>query len=177
MTFKLSKSRLAGKLLCAVASASFALSYACTRVEPQQVAQQIAPAPVFTPAVSINELMVAWVDHSGHELWDREIEGRAPKTDAEWREVDRHAAQLAAAGTLIALGGTGKADPGWAMLPDWKKYSQELTKTGLAAQAAVRSRSFDSLVKVNGQLVEVCENCHNEFKPELPTEGKTHQPH
>jgi cytochrome c556 len=120
--------------------------------------------------------MVAWVDYSGHELWDVEQEGRAPKTDADWREVERHATQLAASGPLIALGGTGQADPGWAQSPDWQKYSQELTNAGAAALDAARSKNFEALVKANGQLVEVCESCHKAFKPEVPTEGKTHQP-
>jgi len=171
--------RLAGKLLGVCVGLSPVLFYACSGAEPpQEVAPQAAPGPSSaTPAISINELMVAWVDHSGHELWDREAEGRAPKTDADWREVERHATQLAAAGTLIALGGTGQADPGWARLPDWRKYSQELTSAGIAARDAAHSQSFDGLVKANGQLVEVCESCHKEFKPEVPTEGKTHQPH
>jgi hypothetical protein len=128
-------------------------------------------------AVSINELMVAWIDHAGHELWDVEPEGRAPKSDEDWRAVERHATQIAAAGTMIALGGAGPADPGWAQLPDWKKYSQELTNAGLAARDAARSKNFAALVTANGQLVDVCERCHQAFKPELPTEGKTHQPH
>jgi hypothetical protein len=147
--------------------------------QPQSTQQTAAPQqfPSVPPAVSVNELMVAWIDHSGHELWDVEQEGRAPKTDASWREVERHATQLAAAGTLIALGGTGQADPGWAQLPDWKKYSRELTNAGITAREAARSKNFEALVKANSQLVEVCESCHKEFKPELPTEGKTHQPH
>jgi hypothetical protein len=121
--------------------------------------------------------MVAWIDHSGHELWELESEGRAPKTDADWRGAERHATQLAASGTLIALGGTGQADAGWARLPGWKKYSVELTNVGLAARDAARAKNFDALVKANGQLVDLCEGCHKEFKPQLPTEGKSHQPH
>jgi hypothetical protein len=147
-------------------------------VQQRQGAQEGAvPPPSMPPAVSINELMVAWIDHSGHELWDVEPEGRAPKTDADWRAVERHATQLAASGTLIALGGTGQADAGWARSPLWTKYSQELTNAGLGALAAARSRNFEQLVQANGRLVDVCEGCHSEFKPAVPTEGKTHQPH
>jgi cytochrome c556 len=120
--------------------------------------------------------MVGLVDHASHTLWDVEKEGRAPKTDADWGELEHHAIQLAAAGPLIALGGTGQADPGWAQSPAWKKYSQELADAGVAALNAVRSKNLEALVKANGQLVDVCERCHKEFKPELPTEGIVH-PH
>jgi hypothetical protein len=29
-------------------------------------------------------------------------------------------------------------------------------------------------VAANGQVVESCEGCHKEFKPDLPTEGIVH---
>jgi hypothetical protein len=45
------------------------------------------------------------------------------------------------------------------------------------ALIAARSRSIEALVKANSQLVDSCESCHKQFKPEVPTEGKTHQPH
>jgi hypothetical protein len=154
------------------------LVYGCnTSVEQPQAVQQASPqAPAVSSLVSVNALMVALVDHASHELWNVEREGRAPKNDAEWREVEHHATQLAGSGTLIALGGTGKADPGWAQLPDWKKYSQQLNDAGMAALSAARAKNLEALVKVNGQLVEVCESCHKQFKPELPTEGIIH-PH
>jgi len=173
------KKSLTGGILV-VFGASTVLLSGCNRSveQPQGVQQSTAPQPLSVPpAISINELMVAWVDHSGHELWDVESEGRAPKTDADWRVVERHATQIAASGPLIALGGTGQADPGWAQSPLWKKDSQELTNAGIAARDAARSKNFEALVKANGQLVEACESCHKEFKPDLPTEGKPHQPH
>ena len=154
------------------------LVYGCnTSVERSPAVQQASPqAPGIPPVVSVNALMVALVDHASHELWNVEKEGGAPKNDKGWREVEHHATQLAGAGTLIALGGTGKADPGWALLPDWKKYCQRLNEAGLAALSATRAKNLEALVKANGQLVEVCESCHKQFKPDLPTEGIVH-PH
>jgi hypothetical protein len=158
--------------------ASPLLIYACnTSVERSPAVQQAgSQTSAVAPVVSINALMVALVDHASHELWNVEKEGRAPKSDAEWREVEHHATQLAGSGTLIALGGTGQADPGWAQSPDWKKYAQQLNDTGLAALNAARAKNLEGLVKANGQLVESCESCHKQFKPELPTEGILH-PH
>lgn len=128
------------------------------------------------PVVSINALMVTWVDNSGHVLWNAEREGCAPKDDADWLEIQEHATQLAAAGTLIELGGTGQADPGWAKSPDWKTNAQKLSNAALNAITAAKSRDLQTLVKANGQLVEACENCHKEFKPSLPSEGIVHHP-
>lgn len=153
---------------------SLALSFACACSGGELPG--VAPALPMLP-VSVNEVMVAWIDPSSHELWDVEREGQAPATESDWQRVERHATQLAAAGTVIALGGTGQQDPAWIKSPDWKKYSQELTKAGMAARNAAHTRSFDALVSANGELVQACENCHRAFKPDLPTEGRTHQPH
>ena len=157
--------------------ASLALSFssACNCAEPQRAIQQAGSSGTSTVPVSVNELMVAWVDPSSHQLWDRERDGQAPKNESEWQEVERHGVQLAAAGTVIALGGTGRQDSGWAKSPDWKKFSLQLSQAGMAARDAARQRSFEALVTANGELVEVCESCHKAFKPDAPTEGITHQ--
>jgi hypothetical protein len=132
--------------------------------------------PPVAPAVSINALMVAQVDHSAHVLWNVELDGHAPKNDADWREVEHHAIQLAATGSVVALGGTGRLDAGWSAQPAWTKRAQELTDSALAALAAVRVKNLEALIKANGRLVESCAGCHKEFKPDTPTEGIMH-PH
>ena len=144
---------------------------------PPQAAPPSAPPPVAAgvkPAVSINAVMVAMVDHAGHVLWDAEREGRAPKTDAEWAEIEHHAIQVTAAGPLVSLGGTGPMDATWVQSPEWQTYSQQMIEVGVALLAAARSKNQQALVAVNGQLVESCEACHKQFKPDLPTEGLVH---
>jgi hypothetical protein len=160
--------------------AVFLLSGCNANVErPPASSQSSATNPAdltAVPIVSINALMVTWVDNSGHVLWNAERAGCAPKNDEDWLEIQEHATQLAAAGTLIQLGGTGQADPGWAKSPDWKTNAQRLSNAGLDAITAAKSKDLQALVKANGQLVEACENCHKEFKPALPSEGIVHHP-
>jgi hypothetical protein len=124
--------------------------------------------------VTINAVMVDWVDHATHPLWNAEVQ--APTDERPWREIERHATQLATAGTTISLGGTGQADPGWAKSPQWKAYSQQLTDAGLDAFKAARNRNIADLTKINARLLTACDSCHEEFKPESPTEGRVHDP-
>lgn len=145
--------------------------------QPAQPAAQ-APAPPPPPAgppVSINAEMVALVDHAGHALWDVEQKGKAPKTDDDWAVVEEHATQMAAAGSLIALPGTGVNDLMWTQSPGWQKWSRALGDAGMAALKASQSKNLEALVAANGQLVEACEGCHKEYKPDLPSEGITHK--
>lgn len=161
-------------------AASATLSGGCRAgVEPTASSSSaVAPAvvPAVAPAVSVNAVMVDLIDHAGHSLWDAEREGGAPKTDADWNELGRHATQMAVSGTLIAIGGTGPSDALWSSQADWKTLSRDLNAAGLAAGAAVTARNLDALVKANGDLVDVCERCHKAFKPSAPTEGLTHSP-
>jgi hypothetical protein len=137
-----------------------------------------APSPVAAASTSINELMVAWIDNASHVLWDVEKPGFAPKNEADWVEVEDHAIQLAAAGTMIQLTGTGPSDSMWVQQEGWKTNAKLMADAGRAAQAAAKGRDLPALVKANGELVATCEGCHKAFKPSAPTEGITHQsPH
>lgn len=151
---------------------------ACSSPAPQQAApppaaEQVAPL-MAKPEVSINAVMVALVDHAGHNLWEVERKGKAPKTDADWQNVVEHAVQIAAAGPAITVGGTGPTDAAWVKTPSWHTHAQRMSDAGVAAMNAAKSKNFDALVVANGQLVESCEGCHKEFKPDLPTEGIVH---
>ena len=144
---------------------------------PRQSVQTAAAAnsapPVQSP-VSINAEMVRVVDHAAHQLWNTEKKGRAPKTDADWENVVEHATQIAAAGALIRLEGTGPNDRTFVQQPDWLKFATGVSNAGLAALKAAEARNQEAMVAANGQLVEACEGCHKRFKPALPSEGITH---
>jgi hypothetical protein len=147
---------------------------------PAQPAQTIQPAVTSTPPpsgppVSINAEMVSIVDHAGHALWDTEREGKAPKTQQDWELVAEHAIQIAAAGTLITLPGTGPNDLTLTQQADWKKWARAMSDSGLAAFKASENKDIKGLVTANSQLVETCEGCHKQYKPALPSEGIVHQ--
>jgi hypothetical protein len=143
-------------------------------VEQQSTAAQPAPsAPVRSP-VSINASMVSIVDHAGHQLWSVEREGKAPKTQQDWENLAEHATQMAAAGALIRVAGPGVQDMTWVATPGWQKWSRAMSDAALAALKATEDESLEALVAANGQLVQSCEGCHKEFKPELPSEGIVH---
>ncbi len=152
-----------------------AATAACSSGTPPQPS---AAAPSLVPRTSINALMVTMVDNAGHVLWDAEKPELAPKNDADWLELEDHAVQVAAASTLIQLGGTGQADMGWIKQAGWNTHATAMGDAAVAALDAAKARNLDALVKANGALVETCEGCHKAFKPSLPSEGIVHQrPH
>jgi hypothetical protein len=143
------------------------------RPSAQGASPAAGPSAVLSP-VSINAVMVRLVDHAGHQLWNAEKPDMAPKTDADWENIVEHATQIAAAGALIRLEGTGPNDRTFVQNPEWQKFAMQVSAAGMAALKAGEARNHEALVVANGQLVEACEGCHKRFKPALPSEGITH---
>ena len=151
---------------------------ACGGDRDPSTAAEVAPAPVAEePAqtvtrlpVSLNAVMVAMVNQAADPIWV--AAWRNPETEADWRELERRAVQLELAGALLGVPGTGPLDDAWAGSADWQRWSNDLKVVGENSVRAVRSRDLEALALVGDDLVEVCEGCHIQFKPNLPTGGQ-----
>jgi hypothetical protein len=136
---------------------------------------QAAEADAVPMPVSINALMVTLIDHSAHYLWDYGVMQR-DMTDEEWRTVEYYAIQLAAAGPLIMLGGTGPMDDAWVESPDWLVHTRNMTSAATLALDAAQRKDKGLLLSLGDALTASCEGCHDHFKPDLPSEGFNHIP-
>lgn len=161
----------------ATACAGFTIIVLLAACAPREAPTADTPAPVpaasAAPAiklpVSINATMVALVDHASEPLWiDAYL---APTTEDRWQEAEYNAYQLAVAGKLIQLEGTGPNDANWVTDPGWKADAEELSAAGMDALAAAKARNVGALDKAGDRLVATCESCHKAFKPDLPTMG------
>jgi hypothetical protein len=117
--------------------------------------------------ISHNELMVALVNHAADPIWI--AAWRNPRTDREWRELERLAYQIEVGGALLQIPGTGPLDAAWAANPQWREYAAQLSQVGARGVTAARDRDVAQIARVGDDLVEVCESCHQQFKPDLPT--------
>ena len=124
---------------------------------------------------SLNAMMVAMVDWSAHEVWEA---GYAETlTGRDWLAVKQYATQLLGAGTLVSLGGTGRADREWVENPEWQRWSSIMIEDTKAALRAIEAQDQAQLVAAGDRLLDACEGCHEVFKPTIPTEGIMHIPH
>jgi cytochrome c553 len=127
--------------------------------------------------VSINALMVTLIDHSAHYIWDYgNLKDERALTDQEWKIVEYYAVQLAAAGPLLTLGGSGKMDDAWSANPKWITLAKDLNLAANAALESARNKDHAALLDAGNNLVDTCVACHDAFKPTIPTEGILHDP-
>jgi hypothetical protein len=144
----------------------------CTATPPPEAPKAEAP-PAFRPAININDVMVGVVDHNSHILWDIALPKKAPKNDADWHQLEHASVTLAAAGSMIVMGGSGPDDTKWAADPEWRKLAQNMTDAALKVKLAVDSKNVPGVLAGGDDLVMTCEACHAKFKPSIPAHVAT----
>jgi hypothetical protein len=159
---------MTGRMLSGLTVAMLAAGACSTKPAeaPASAVTPASPAADFAPVVSLNEIMVYVVDSHSNELWDAAM--TPPTSDAGWKELQRAAIAIAAAGSLTRVSGNGPKDQQWTQQADWVKYSQAMSDAGLAAVTAVRSRTATELAKAGDRLVVTCIDCHREYKLDVP---------
>jgi hypothetical protein len=56
----------------------------------------------------------------------------------------------------------------------WKGYAANVNQGAVEAYEAAKARDLDAVLAAGDRIIEACEGCHQEFKPDLPTEGIVH---
>jgi hypothetical protein len=142
--------------------------------QPAPVAKQEMVEPL-SLAVPINAVMVALVDFAADGVW-RPAASDMGLSDEQWLLAEQDAINLIASATLITTPGTGANDAQWVKDPDWRRWATEMRTVALEAKAAVDSKDQERLGLVGDRLVELCQACHQKFKPGLPSMGITRFP-
>jgi len=161
-----------------IGSAVAALGLALTACSPapetaETPAPQTEPAAVLEPLpmpLPINAMMVSLVDFAADGVW-RPAAQETEITDEQWLYIVQDATNLVVSTTLMTTPGTGANDAEWVQNADWRMWSQEMQDVALQAKAAAESKDRERLKLAGDRLVELCQACHQEFNPGLPTMG------
>jgi hypothetical protein len=133
------------------------------------VAMQLPP---IAPRTSLREVMIGLVDHAAHGVWDLERPQRESEEELDWDEVMHNATQLVASGSYISWGGTGELDGAWVERPRWRDFSEDMIDAGIRAYDAAIIRDLDGVLAAGDELAAACNGCHQEYRLELPSEGR-----
>lgn len=117
--------------------------------------------------ISTNELMASLINHAADPIWV--AAWRNPQSDRDWRELEHLAKQLQIGGALLSVPGSGPVDEMWTKRDEWQLYAGSLSKAAERAVYAARSKDIELIGRAGDEIVDICESCHVDFKPGLPT--------
>lgn len=147
---------------------------ACNQAsEPaQEATTTAASAAAIKLPVSINAAMVSMVDHSADYIF-AVGNNDLPRNDRDWQSVRNSAFEMMIAGTVTQIPGTGAFDEEWTNNPEWQNLAKQLTTHGAEALALAEAKStnVEEWRAIGDRLVQTCLQCHEKFKPEIPSEG------
>jgi hypothetical protein len=152
-------------MLLATATTTVSLLTGCDRPSGPEPGSPSGES--LTLPVSLNAVMVALVNHAADPIW--RAAWRNPETEKDWRNLTRMAYQLEVAGALLVIPGNGPEDANWAADPQWRTWAGKLQAAGSRAVAAAEARDIEAIARSGDEIVDVCEGCHIDFKPDLPT--------
>jgi hypothetical protein len=147
------------------------LGLAACQQSADPAVQETAAAETTWP-VSINHAMVGLIDHSADYIF-AVGNGDLPRNDNDWHLVRNAAYDTMLGGAIIQIPGTGEFDRQWTETPEWIELSQDLTAIGQEAVTLAEAQSTDVAAwrAVSDRLIQNCLDCHQRFKPEIPSEG------
>ncbi len=125
----------------------------------------------FVPDISINEIMVGQVDHAASYLLSMGAAQGAQSAGGEWQEAEHYAIQLISSTSAITMGGSGENDAMWVVQSGWRQYTAQLNDASVAVLQAARNEDRGALSVATQRLAASCDDCHSQYKPEVPTQG------
>ena len=149
---------------------------ACQQAEAPVEETAEGSAPELALPVPINAAMVGIVDQSADYIW-AVGNGDMPRDDHDWDLVRGAVYDMILGGQVIQIVGTGEYDVQWVANSDWQRLSNELTALGEEALplAEAKSEDVEAWRAIGDHLVDNCLQCHELFKPEVPSQGILHE--
>ncbi len=149
---------------------------ACSPPAPESGFRATGVNVPFVPDISINEIMVGQVDHAAHQILQLSMEDQSRLTIGAWQELEHSAIQLISSTSAITMGGAGVNDAMWVAQSGWRDFAGRLNVAATSALQAIRSQDLPAMLGAADSIRASCDGCHQQYKPEVPTEGfyRTH---
>lgn len=158
------------RVLALVTLASMMTLVTCSQPANSPVQDPRINVP-FVPDISVNEIMVGQIDHAAHEILSLTLLDDQGLTIGAWQELEHNAIQLLSSTSAITMGGTGVNDSLWVAQPGWREFTGQMNGAARSALQATRVQDLPALLDAADALRSSCDNCHEQYKPEIPTEG------
>jgi hypothetical protein len=127
------------------------------------------PAPSFSTALNLKQVMEWVVDPAADAIWDSVksistesgTKNIAPENDDEWAAVRHGAATLMESANLLLLPGRARDEQ------QWLANARNLVKAAESALKAAQAKDKDAVFAAGGDIYVVCKGCHQQYAPHL----------
>ena len=85
--------------------------------------------------------------------------------------MEHYAIQLQSSISAITMGGSGVNDAMWVAQTGWRGFASQMGDASVQILGAARQRGLPALLTAGDQLKAACDGCHQQYKPEVPTQG------
>lgn len=164
------------RLVSTIAVSALLLTGCEPQTQPVAEEEQSRASSNLTLPVSTNAMMVGLIDNSADYIWAIG-NGDLPQNENDWDLVRSAAYDMILGGTVTKIPGTGEFDAQWTAEENWQQMADELTQIGQDALPLAEARSTDveAWRAIGDRLVDNCLECHEAFKPEIPSQGILHR--
>jgi hypothetical protein len=127
------------------------------------------PAKVGAPPLTLLQIMRANVEIPADGVWA--VTSKDKLSDREWLLAEQDATNVIASASFIASAGIGPKDKGWQANANYQAWAKQVQDDGLKLLAAVKAKDLKALSDTGDHLAGVCQDCHDKYRPELPSDG------
>jgi hypothetical protein len=129
-----------------------------------QTSKGVAATPL-----TLLQLMRANVEIPADGVWAAQSADKL--SDQDWLLAKQDAVNVIASPSFIASAGDGPKDRERQANADYQAWARDVQDTGIKLLAAVKAKDKMKLSDAADHLSEVCQNCHDKYRPEIPSDG------
>ncbi len=121
------------------------------------------------PPLTTLQLMRANVEIPADGIWAAAT--AKSLSDQDWALAEQDAMNIIASATFIAAGGNTAKDKAKTLKADYQGWAREVQATGIKILAAAKAKDQMKMSEAGDRLVDVCQSCHDKYRPEIPSDG------
>jgi cytochrome c5 len=131
--------------------------------------QPAKPKTLGPPPLTLLQIMRASVEIPADGVWG--VTSEEKLTAAQWSLAEQDATNIIASASLISSAGNGPKDKAKQAHANYQAWAKDVQVTGIKILAAAKAKDLKALGEHGDHLAEICQSCHDKYRPEIPSDG------
>jgi hypothetical protein len=131
--------------------------------------QPAKPKTLGPPPLTLLQIMRASVEIPADGIWG--VTSEEKLSAAQWSLAEQDATNIIASASLISTAGVGPKDKAKQAHANYQAWAKDVQVTGIKILAAAKAKDLKALGEHGDHLAEICQSCHDKYRPEIPSDG------